>query len=243
MHNLAFLQSVPGILWVKWACLVCILAAMLVWHVLDYAHTRKRIFAQQKNKSLLTDYLLKKSFARSVQLLILAVFLVFSVGWYDVRLLRAHMHIADMPKPNELPLFAQQQPPVAPDVDAPPALPADVTESLFSPGEGKTPDEMEYSTSLDHLKARYEELIVTFLYLRECGMATDKDYATIMSMLAHEMRSLEASPKMQENILSAAKGSYEEIYRGSPCEGAAMEATKEGFLRFLDHARSKLAAK
>lgn len=81
----------------------------------------------------------------------------------------------------------------------------------------------------DLLKQRYETWIITFYYLKKCNKVTDQDLSTIMTSLRKELATAKADNNVEANIVSAANGSYQEMYSEIPCDDAHINATKAGY--------------
>ncbi len=89
--------------------------------------------------------------------------------------------------------------------------------------------------AMDEIKQRYEEILVTYFYLRRCSMASTLDYHVIISALAQEMASVNAPGRLQYDVLTAAKGSYREMYLKTKCPADTNDAL---LLRYTDYINS-----
>lgn len=76
---------------------------------------------------------------------------------------------------------------------------------------------------LDAIKKRYEGLLVNYLFLKKCKLIDAQDYHAIISTLSREMASVNAPGRLEDDILTAAKGSYNEMYANSACTGPETE--------------------
>lgn len=74
--------------------------------------------------------------------------------------------------------------------------------------------------AIDHIKSRYEETLITYFFLQKCGKVGDSDYNLIFTALQNEMQQLQAPSRLQYDILTAAKGSYDEVYAKNDCTEA-----------------------
>jgi hypothetical protein len=81
------------------------------------------------------------------------------------------------------------------------------------------PEEMssDKQSTMDSIKKRYESLLVNYLFLKKCGLINPQDYHAIISALAREMSSVNAPGRLEHDIMTAAKGSYDEMYAKSNC--------------------------
>lgn len=78
--------------------------------------------------------------------------------------------------------------------------------------------------SIDAIKTRYEELLVTYFLLQKCGKTTGSDYQLIISSLQKEIAASQAPIRLQYDTLTAAKGSYEELYSHNDCIKSDIES-------------------
>ncbi len=94
-----------------------------------------------------------------------------------------------------------------------------------------TPD---VEQKLDALKKQYEDVLVLQFFLAKCGKSTVQDYHTINSNLSQDMATLNAPGRLQYDIMTAAKGSYDAIYASSSCEGEQAEASEKAFRTYIE---------
>jgi len=88
--------------------------------------------------------------------------------------------------------------------------------------------------SMDDMKKRYEDILVIYMFLKQCGRIQSADYNVITSALSQEMASVNAPGRLQADIVSAAKGSYQEIYSQSPCEGAGINKLLRQYNQYIE---------
>ncbi len=86
----------------------------------------------------------------------------------------------------------------------------------------------------EEIKRRYEELLVSYMYLKKCAMSKPEDFHIIRSALAREMASINAPGRLQHDILTAAQGSYKEIYVRTPCSQEGVSALRDNFRKYID---------
>lgn len=102
-------------------------------------------------------------------------------------------------------------------------------EQVFSP-ESKA-DTLQ--NALDNLKKRYEDILVIHFFLKKCGRAAASDYHVITSALSQEMASLNAPGRLQNDILTAAQGSYREMYSRSDCNAEGVGKLNQQYVEFV----------
>ena len=86
----------------------------------------------------------------------------------------------------------------------------------------------------DALKKRYEDMLVTYFVLRQCGKNDVLDYHIIVSALSQEMASLQAPGRLQYDVLTSAQGSYKELYSGNACASETIDPLREKYQTFVD---------
>jgi hypothetical protein len=131
---------------------------------------------------------------------------------------------------------AAQTPPTVSPAPPPPAAQVAVAQAQLQIQPATTPGKMvedvydpEEKTSgtsaaMDALKKRYEDILVTYLFLKQCGRVSANDYLVITSALSQEMASMNAPGRLQSDVATAAQGSYHEVYAHSSCEGATVDS-------------------
>lgn len=88
--------------------------------------------------------------------------------------------------------------------------------------------------NLDKMKRRYEDILVIYFFLKRCGKADSTDYHIITSALSQEIASLNAPGRMQNDILTAAQGSYKEVYSNTRCDTEEMQKLYEQYITYID---------
>ncbi len=82
---------------------------------------------------------------------------------------------------------------------------------------------------IDWLKQRYETWLVTYYYLQKCGKTGAGDLEMIINSLKKELSAANAESSVERNIISAATGSYTEMYSSIPCDAAHVTSTKSTY--------------
>lgn len=106
-----------------------------------------------------------------------------------------------------------------------PSILADIYEpESYAPGR---------DSKIDEIKKRFEEMLVTHYFLQKCKKSGPENYYIILAALAQEMASVNAPGRLQFDILTAAKGSYQEIYAKSSCNDSTMPALERQFAQYI----------
>lgn len=87
---------------------------------------------------------------------------------------------------------------------------------------------------LNTMKQRYEELFINYYFMLRCNNASKTDYHILTSALMREMASVNAPSRLQHDIMTAAKGSYTELYAESPCSGTQTEALATQYRAYVN---------
>jgi hypothetical protein len=119
----------------------------------------------------------------------------------------------------------------APSVSYLPGNEGSGIEGLYNPEESGTGQQ----ATLDRIKKRYEELLVNNMFMKKCGKAQPTDIHVIISALGQEMASVNAPGRLQYDILTAARGSFEEMYSQSPCDTEAANASSEHYRQYIQN--------
>ncbi len=106
----------------------------------------------------------------------------------------------------------------------------DSISAIFSESPPLAP---EAERKLNALKKQYEDALVLHFFLAKCGKSGVEDYHTINSNLSQDMATLNAPGRLQYDVMTAAKGSYESIYAHTPCDGPQADASAEAFRSYI----------
>lgn len=97
-------------------------------------------------------------------------------------------------------------------------------------------------SNVDALKTRYEDIFVSYMFLKKCGLSNPSDYQVISSALKQEMITLNAPSRLQYDILTASQGSYREVYAKNNCSKSDTENTYIQFQKLMQKLSAKSAA-
>lgn len=91
---------------------------------------------------------------------------------------------------------------------------------------------------LDDIKARYEDIFVSYLYLIRCKQIDKNDYTILLQALKNELKHYGIPADPTEAIYSAAQGSYDMLYSDASCEepilSPVLTGYKEGITRMIN---------
>ena len=93
---------------------------------------------------------------------------------------------------------------------------------------------VEPPSVMDAIKKRYEEILITHFFLRKCNLALPLDYHIIISSLSQEMSSINAPGRLQYDIVTAAQGSYKEMYSKSTCTSDSVRNLQTQYTDYIN---------
>jgi hypothetical protein len=117
-----------------------------------------------------------------------------------------------------------------PTAAAPQTQPQSKIENLYNPEQQGN----DAQAALDRIKKRYEDILITYYFLRKCGRVQQTDFHIITSALSQEMASVNAPGRLQNDIVTAARGSYMEMYSASSCEGQGITALYTQYINYVN---------
>lgn len=93
--------------------------------------------------------------------------------------------------------------------------------------------------NINDIKGRYEELLATYFLMEKCGKANNTDYQIIILSLQKDITAIQAPVKLQDDTLTAAKGSYEELYSQNDCSKSDLQATEIQYKSYINSLTEK----
>jgi hypothetical protein len=220
-----------------WLILLGIFSWCIYWHVKENRQLISNWKETMDERQSL--WLSRFAWSRSIQLILALACSFLVIIFYNVRLDSAKDQIAELsarkpitvaaqppayypPTTTATPAEAPQ--PAAPPIPSEPAAPATVQPKAPSVHDVFKPDEDDSQSAMDALKQRYEDMLVIHFFLDRCGKINKSDYYIIMAALSQDMASINAPGRMQHDVLTAAQGSYNEMYAKSPCDSVDLSA-------------------
>jgi hypothetical protein len=91
----------------------------------------------------------------------------------------------------------------------------------------------DVQAAMDDMKKRYEDILVIYMFMKKCGMVNPADYNVITNALGQEMAAVNAPGRLQSDVLSSARGSFQEIYSKSPCDGEGIAPLTEQYNNYI----------
>jgi|GEM_PF-954114 len=119
------------------------------------------------------------------------------------------------------------------------ALPAN-SKLLFSNITEFNEENGKQQAYTDWLKERYEAWLITYYYLNKCKKVDVKDYDIIVASLAKELDSIRADKAVALSIISAAQGSYGEMYSHIACDDARINEVKVNYDSNMKEQKEKI---
>ena len=202
--------------YVRWGALV------LAWLAVAFVHQRQNRkfhdYVQQTNtRTPLSDRLSKLAYNRAYEVLFLFFILLAGMVFYDTRLAADRQSFAT----NQAEINDLHEKIVSRD--------ADILAQKRALDEARTlaalPENLEQK--LDDIKKKYEELFINYYYLKRCNAASLQDFHLMNSALIYELTESNAPAGLRKNILTAARGTHDEMYATASCAPEAIGPIKK----------------
>ncbi len=228
-----------------WFFLTVAFVIILALHILENNKIKDSL--QKKYEMLAVKQIIRFHWSRSIQLISIMGFSFILIALYDYRVRELANRIdglegksspitRDIASKDEENLEIQKNyyPPLIADnqsnINTADSAGKNNIEDIFD--IRKTPDNKV--TNIDDIKTRYEDLLVTYLLMQKCGKATVADYNIIMAAMQKEIAALQAPVRLQYDTLTAAKGSYEELYSNNDCEKSTLVDTETQYRAYIN---------
>ncbi len=219
------------------------LIIMLLWHGMENEQLRHNLLQEQVDPGWIRR-LTRFAWLRTAQIVLILGSAIILINTYEQNARQTDTSIIDLQhqlaettallKDAQSELIARNATPVAPE--EPPATHADAPiaqgiEAVFGVPSGENVQQKAF----DSLKRRYEGLLVSYKFLKKCKQTKPEDFHIINSAMMQEIASVNAPGRLQYDILTAANGSYTEIYAASRCDQAGTKSLAENFRKYIDN--------
>ncbi len=229
---------------IMWSLLA---AAFIIVLILNILENRKLKSDLQKKYSLdIADNVSRFHWSRSIQLLTIIGFSFVLIALYDWQVREIKDRLESTNSPEEMPVASSDN--INNDVNNddidtqknyyPPLIvnttPADTaTKNSIQDIFDIEKDATGSISTINDVKTRYEDLLVTYFILQKCGKTKESDYNLIIASLQKEIAALQAPIRFQYDTITAAKGSYDELYSNNDCEKSDLEATENQYNSYI----------
>ncbi len=224
-----------------WTAFVWLFALILLGIIMfgmwrEHDHFRRLLGDAHQDK----HHLLAILYRRQLQLWMAVALLVTVLGANDLR----HAYLQIPPEIFSTTASIPVSLPVVPKESRKQAAIAGISSPLpFSDIPEFNEIDSKEQVYIDLLKQRYEAWLVTYYYLQKCGKTSAGDFELIRSGLAKELTRVHADDTIKDNILTAASGSYKEMYYDIPCDKVYLAASKSSYDVNMQQLRTLLAGK
>lgn len=141
--------------------------------------------------------------------------------------------VTQSPAPAPTEAAKQEQPAAKPPETGGSAIPATNAMPFSDITEFNEKDSRQQAM-IDWLKQRYENWLITYYYLHKCGMADKADFDLIRLSLKQELAKLNTdTTSVEDNILLAANGSYNELYATASCDDERSKVTLSSYEAYM----------
>lgn len=210
---------------VLWSIVIVLAVIVFAWHWTQSKAYSKKLAAAGREQDVLAQKLLSLSYDRAFQVLFLWGIVLATLVYANQRVsapLRAEIESLK----TELSVANEQ-------------LAADPTGPQLDPTPTDTGSE-SYQAMLDGVKERFEPLFINYYYLKRCNMTKPDDFHLMNSALLYALSEVNAPSSLQYSILTAAKGSHDEMYAESPCTAEATDPLRQNVEAYLQSVRANL---
>lgn len=232
---------------IMWSLLITVFCAIFALHIWNDKQLKRKL-KKKYNAELIRGILDSQRLSIISFFSIIAVLFIVIAG-YDSQLRKLEKQLEELEEVisiNEI-IEAEQKP-------VPNGVPAEISdEDKYYPpimdnnaSDEPAPVELKSQNTIqdifgdDHsqksisdIKTRYEELLATYLLMEKCGKAGQNDYTIIMTSLQKEINAIQAPVRLQNDTLSAAKGSYEELYSSTDCSKPSLKDTEKQYNSYI----------
>ncbi len=87
--------------------------------------------------------------------------------------------------------------------------------------------------TIDSIKASYEDALVSYMILKRCKVAGQKDYEMLYSALTRSLERYDRTGTMTHNVITAATGTYHSLYHDVPCNQEYLVNVQRSLKEFL----------
>ncbi len=152
----------------------------------------------------------------------------------EIQIILANQEAAEkIPQPTEDPQTSQNQQAAIPTSNKP--LEQNTIQDIFETSRNAS----DSKDTIDSIKSRYEEILVSYFFMQKCEKTKDSDYNLIFLALQKEIAPLQAPERLQYDILTAAKGSYDELYSKNDCLGENLESSSQQYQAYINSLSEK----
>jgi hypothetical protein len=204
------LSQLQGVQFIKWG--VCVILTVVLARSLAKQNVRHATLVNDQGQNQVALALFALAKTRGTVALLLWILLCVLMIYRDIEMQIDHVRSGT--HGNRAPLASV--------VPAPPT-PAITTPEPAAPNPEK---------QLDAIKAAYEDAFVSYLILDGCKQSNIRDYEALYLALLEALKPYDSTGKEAGNIIIAASGSYQALYRTAPCEASYLTPVKQNLQQF-----------
>lgn len=221
--DLSALADITPEMWIRWGIIATAWLLVIFWHRRQNKAFRQYILSHSNTRSTVSDRLSQLAYNRSLEVWFVGFLLLAGVVFYDLRYHRLERSASDM----EIRMAEAEQ--------AVNAYQSRIRTQSTALEEAQRLAGMNdaQQRELDVLKPKYEDLFINHYILKRCNFSAPEEFHIINSALVYELNRLNAPAKMRQNIMLAAKGSYDELYSELDCTGADMTPMRARMQAYL----------
>lgn len=208
--------------WWRWGAILLVAFVVAYWHQRQHAAFHRYI-RRHNLRSSIGNRLQQLAYNRSLEMLLLFIVLLCATVFYDTRLHKSAQDIQEL----------QEQLAHATDENAAYAQQLRMHRSALEEAQRMAGLDETQQDALDALKQRYEDLFINYYVLKRCNASQPQDFHIMNSALVYELNRLNAAAGVRQNILNAARGSYEELYAELACDTPEIGVMRQNMQQYL----------
>lgn len=216
---------------IRWGAIAVIWLLAAIWH----QHQNKAFHEYIRNtkaRTKLNDRLSHLAYNRAFEVMGVFFILILTLIYYDTRVFKAESELAAL---RETSAATATELETAVNENATLRGYLDVAADRITSGLDETKEE-----ALDDLKSRYENLFVSYYYLKRCNALSKTDFHLLNSSLIQELTDMNARAGVRKRILEAAQGTHDELYAEAPCSPEVIDPKKKEIEDYLRQVISTL---
>lgn len=217
------LEGMDMATFIRWGVVALVWVAIAFWHQ-QQNRTFHEYINNHKKRTPISDRLSQLAYNRAFEVLGVFFILTLVMVFYDTRIYKTEKDLAETQN-----LLADSNAQLG---ELHTALDTAIEERNEAMERTTLSEEAE--NKLDVLKRQYEELFINYYYLKRCGAIEPESFHLMNSALTHELTQLNAPAGIRKHILTAAKGTHDEMYASASCDSEEINPVKDKISIYLE---------
>jgi hypothetical protein len=206
------------------------MAILIIWLIITlgifYDGKQLRFFLKNTTKPFDINNIIGNLYYRNIQILFLFLLFIIILSVHDIR---SNYIAKNTILPPAVNLLIQPTNTLPIQLGKNLIIPKDNITIPFSNITEFNEQNSKEQMYIDWLKERYEAWLISYFYLKKCKSINEQDIDIIMKSLDIELIKVRADSKVKNNIITAATGSYNEMYNTIPCNESSLTSTLKAY--------------